>query len=423
MGTLISSGAPWQDVGLLGEYSDKKFAVTVDPDALAQLESGLRKGEQRSRSSWRETTVTPHTKPTPSVGASSAASNGTIEEPGPEPLATLHTDPDTVAQAKERTDYLCALINDIRSRVSESAVGTLPVDLQYHIGQTLPEPANQGIVDESEKPPPESEYGRSLATRIDDSKCPGKSQQRAETPVPAMLAIQVAAASAPIELTRSRLASASWRMVLGAAVIGLVFLTSFRIRPFHEIPGTQDSHFAASSDNGGPSRLPLDVSEPAGVGVQRPSTLAAAEVEPIRFHSAEAGIGDQLNPSQAEIKVFETTWVSATADGKELLGKALSKGEITVIRFSKRILLRVGNAGGVEITLDGNPIGPIGRSGVVRLVELTPGGSRILPWSNATSALSNGNLQFGPSEELRRLSSATTRSTMSTAERSVVTTP
>jgi hypothetical protein len=391
MGTLISSGAPWQDVRLLGEGSEKKFAVTVDPDALAQLESGLRKGEQRSRSSWRETTVTPQVKPTPSVGASSAASNGAIEEPGSGPLATLHADPDTVAHAKDRTDYLRALINDIRIRVSKSGVGALPGDLQYNIGQTLPEPANCGIVDGSEKPPPESEYCRSLAPRIDDSQCPGKSQHRAETPLPAMLAIQVAAASAPIELTRSLLASASWRMVLGAAVIGLVFLTPFRTRFFHEIAGTQNSHLgaglAASNVNGSPNRLPLDVSEAAGVEVQRPSTPEAAKPEPIRFHPTDAGIGDQLNPSQAEIKVVQTTWLSATADGKELLGRALSKGEITVIRFSKLILLRVGNAGGVEITLDGTPIGSIGRSGVVRLVELTPGGSRILPWSNADSAL------------------------------------
>jgi Domain of unknown function (DUF4115) len=433
MGTLISSGAPWHDV-LLGEYPEKKFAVTVDPDALALLESGLRKGEQCGPSSRRATTVilslqsaTPPLKPTPSLEASSAASNGIFEEPGLEPLAALHADPDTIALAKDRTDYLCALINDIRIRVSKNAVGTLPVGLQHDIGQTLPEPANQGIINGSENPPPESEHRRSLATRIEDSNCPRKNQQPAETPVPAMQASQVTAASAPIGLTRSLLASPSGRMALWAALVGLIFLTSLCIRFLHEVPGTQNSHFGAglvaSSDNARPNRLPLDASELAGVGVQIPPTRAAAEPEAIRSHPAEAGTGDQLNPSQVEIKVLETTWVSATTNGKELLGKALSKGEITVIRFSKMILLRVGNAGGVEITLDGNPIGPIGRRGVVRLVELTPGGSRILPWSNANSALSNGNVRFGPSEELLRLSSATPRSTMSTVERSVARTP
>jgi hypothetical protein len=40
----------------------------------------------------------------------------------------------------------------------------------------------------------------------------------------------------------------------------------------------------------------------------------------------------------------------------------------------------VGNAGGLGISINGRPVGPIGTRGEVQLLELTPtGGARIVP--------------------------------------------
>jgi hypothetical protein len=41
--------------------------------------------------------------------------------------------------------------------------------------------------------------------------------------------------------------------------------------------------------------------------------------------------------------------------------------------------VRLGNAGPVEIQLNGKPIGPLGRPGQLRAIELTPGAWRFLP--------------------------------------------
>jgi len=81
----------------------------------------------------------------------------------------------------------------------------------------------------------------------------------------------------------------------------------------------------------------------------------------------------------ATLKVVEPTWVMASSDGKRLFNKKLVKDDIREIEFSGKALLRVGNAKGLEIILDGKPIGPIGGRGQARLVELSGNGFRLLP--------------------------------------------
>jgi hypothetical protein len=87
------------------------------------------------------------------------------------------------------------------------------------------------------------------------------------------------------------------------------------------------------------------------------------------------------NPSvrHATIKTVEPTWIVATSDGKRLFNKKLAKDDVREIEFSEKALLRIGNAKGVDITLDGKPIGPIGGRGQPRLVELNTTGFRLLP--------------------------------------------
>ncbi len=81
----------------------------------------------------------------------------------------------------------------------------------------------------------------------------------------------------------------------------------------------------------------------------------------------------------ALIKAVEPTSVTATADGKRLFSKKLVKDDIREINFSNKAVLRISNAKGVEITLDGKLVGSIGGRGQTRLVELSAAGVRLLP--------------------------------------------
>jgi hypothetical protein len=85
------------------------------------------------------------------------------------------------------------------------------------------------------------------------------------------------------------------------------------------------------------------------------------------------------SPRHAQIKAVEATWVIATSDGKRLFSKKLAKNDVREIEFSDKALLNIGNARGIEISLDGKPIGPLGRRGQTRVVELSANGFRFLP--------------------------------------------
>ena len=88
-----------------------------------------------------------------------------------------------------------------------------------------------------------------------------------------------------------------------------------------------------------------------------------------------------LTARHAEIRVTEPVWVYAVSDGKELFKKLLAKDETRQIEFVDKALVRVGNAGGVEISVDGKSIGPVGARGQIRAIEITSDGHRFIPLS------------------------------------------
>ena len=70
----------------------------------------------------------------------------------------------------------------------------------------------------------------------------------------------------------------------------------------------------------------------------------------------------------------EATWVSIKdQDGKTLFAQLLDQGASKTIRLEGGGTLRAGNAGGLAVRLNGNPIGPLGPSGGVRQVEFKDG--------------------------------------------------
>jgi cytoskeleton protein RodZ len=75
----------------------------------------------------------------------------------------------------------------------------------------------------------------------------------------------------------------------------------------------------------------------------------------------------------------EKTWISISSDGKNVFAQSLEPHETKIVEASAKVRLVVGNAGGVEISLNGKPIGPIGPRGQVRVVELSPAGFQIVP--------------------------------------------
>lgn len=82
-------------------------------------------------------------------------------------------------------------------------------------------------------------------------------------------------------------------------------------------------------------------------------------------------------PVRVEVTADEPTWISLRADGKEVFAGLLDAKQIQTAAANRNVRLRLGNAGGVSVRLNGRPIGAVGSKGSVRTVQLYPNGFKI----------------------------------------------
>jgi cytoskeleton protein RodZ len=98
-----------------------------------------------------------------------------------------------------------------------------------------------------------------------------------------------------------------------------------------------------------------------------PETKADTKVEP-------------SNPNAAlhvSLSAGTETWVRAWADGKEVMTATLEPGVIKTVDGAGEIRLRTGNAGGLQVNVNGKLAGPIGPPGQIRIVTVTAKGVQI----------------------------------------------
>ncbi|MGD0773811.1 MAG: helix-turn-helix domain-containing protein [Candidatus Solibacter sp.] len=82
---------------------------------------------------------------------------------------------------------------------------------------------------------------------------------------------------------------------------------------------------------------------------------------------------------RVEVRADEAVWVLARSDGKYAFSATMDAHTSRTVEGVKDVTLRLGNAGGVTILLNGNPIGPAGPKGQVRTIQFTSGGFQIVP--------------------------------------------
>lgn len=83
-------------------------------------------------------------------------------------------------------------------------------------------------------------------------------------------------------------------------------------------------------------------------------------------------------PVRVELKASEPVWVSVRSDGKYLFSGTLEANQTRTVDANEKVVLRLGNAGGIDVTLNGKPLGTLGPKGQIRTVQLTSGGFEIV---------------------------------------------
>ena len=74
----------------------------------------------------------------------------------------------------------------------------------------------------------------------------------------------------------------------------------------------------------------------------------------------------------------EPVWVLVTCDGVQAFNGTIATSERKQFEASTRMTALVGNAGGLGLSLNGKPIGPVGAHGEVKLLEFTAQGAHVI---------------------------------------------
>jgi len=111
--------------------------------------------------------------------------------------------------------------------------------------------------------------------------------------------------------------------------------------------------------------------------IQRPvatlTTVARSEAEPTSFESAPPGYKVML-----DLQAHEATWVSVSSDGKPVFSGILQPNQSKTVGGKQSAKMRVGNAAGIDVRLNGKLLGPLGARGQVLVVLFTPDNFQIV---------------------------------------------
>jgi cytoskeleton protein RodZ len=150
--------------------------------------------------------------------------------------------------------------------------------------------------------------------------------------------------------------NAAWAIPVGIAAVCVV--------------GAVALFYAASGTREGGDRVEAAHTAPPKVEAPAPA------IEPPRVEEPAPA---PASPGRVELKATEPTWIAIAIDGKQTTARVLDTGQMEIIESGGTIRVRLGNAGGVEISANGKPIGPVGAKGQVKIVEFKGAGFRVVP--------------------------------------------
>jgi cytoskeletal protein RodZ len=96
-----------------------------------------------------------------------------------------------------------------------------------------------------------------------------------------------------------------------------------------------------------------------------PEKLAQAAVVPISLATSDYKV-------MLDLMAREATWLSVSSDGKPVFSGILQANQTKTVGGKQFAKLRVGNAAGIDVRLNGKAIGPLGARGQVLIVLFTP---------------------------------------------------
>ena len=96
--------------------------------------------------------------------------------------------------------------------------------------------------------------------------------------------------------------------------------------------------------------------------------------EAVSSESANAPASAKEATFLVQVKAKEDSWVSIVADGKSVMQRVLTADKHKSIKAGKTLILRTGNAGGIEVSFNGRPLGALGNENEPRTLTFNASG-------------------------------------------------
>jgi cytoskeleton protein RodZ len=103
-------------------------------------------------------------------------------------------------------------------------------------------------------------------------------------------------------------------------------------------------------------------------------TAASRPAVPKREAAVSADATASGNTFFVQIVAKEDSWVSIVADGKSVMERVLTADKRKSIKAGKTLVLRTGNAGGIEVSFNGRPLGALGNENEPRTLTFNASG-------------------------------------------------
>jgi len=174
---------------------------------------------------------------------------------------------------------------------------------------------------------------------------------------------------------RSNLPMAFAAAALAGVLLGYFFWT--KSRP-HSTESVESSHPASTT---APQTAPAKASPPpaAAETTTTPAVAPRGTATPVKTER-QSPTDTQAEKKAAEKKFFvvvkakEDSWISIVADGHSVMQRVLIADRQKLVKAAREIVLRTGNAGGIEVSFNGKSLGALGNENEPRTLTFSPTG-------------------------------------------------
>jgi cytoskeletal protein RodZ len=162
------------------------------------------------------------------------------------------------------------------------------------------------------------------------------------------------------------------RFVVLAAILlvaGFIAWLYWKSRPHvAEDAGRQASAQTQADNASAPSDPQHSPNQPAAGSGSAPELSTSSAKASAAQASSKKGL------FTVSVQAKEDTWIGVTADGKQVMNILVPAGQERVIHARDQLVLKTGNAGGIEVAHNGIALPAIGRAGEVKTVTFNARG-------------------------------------------------